>query len=735
MAGFGGSVKLTGESEYRKALQEITNNLTVLSSEMKITNSEFDKSDKSIDGLTNTNKKLNEQIDQQFQKILGLQQALENARKGYGENSKQATKWEAELNSAKAELNVLNRELDKNEKVLKDAENQLEENSDELEKFAKNEDKAGQSAIKMGDLIKANVISDAIVGGVKALGSAMKEVASRFIDFVKSGVENASNLQEVQNVVDTVFGESAKTIDEFAKNAGVQFGMTELSAKKFAGSMGAMLDSMGIAPDQTTEMSTSLVGLAGDMASFYNLDHEDTWTKIRSGIAGETEPLKQLGINMSVANLEAYALSQGINKSFKEMTQAEQATLRYNYLMEATANAQGDFAKTSDGFANQQRILSLQFENLATNIGTFLLPTLNEALIVFNDMMSGEISMEQGIGQLSQIVVDLVNAIVERLPELLNAGMTMLETLLQGFMNMIPNILPAVVQLLTSLVGFIIESLPMIVDSAIQIVLALANGLGQALPTLVPAVIGAILTIVENLIDNVDLIIDAGIQLIMGLADGLIEAIPILLEKIPVIIEKLITGFYRNHAKISATGWELIVKLAQGLISAIPDVIRAIPKIIAGIINGFKNGFSEMRNVGKNMLQGLWQGMGEWAGELYNKVKNLGKDIVGWFKGTFGIHSPSTVFADEIGKNMALGVGVGFEDTMAGVTSQMTSAIPTDFETNINATAGAGARADTNTFGNMVEAFKTALKEVKIILDDEVAGEFVTSTVERVVYS
>ena len=733
MAGFGGSVKLTGETEYKRALKQITDNLTVLSSEMKVVNSMYDKNDTSTDKLAKNNEILTKRLEEQNKSLAEAKKMLDQAKNSTEANATTIAKWQNEVNKAQAEVNKTTKELKDNTETIKKNENALDNVNDELEEFKKKEDDAGQSAIKMGDLIKANVISVAIVGGIKTLGSAIGELAGKFLDFVKGGVENASNLQEVQNVVDTVFGESAKTVEEFSKKASTEFGMTELSVKKFAGSMGAMLDSMGISGDQTTDMSLSLVGLAGDMASFYNLDHEETWNKIRSGIAGETEPLKSLGINMSVANLEAYALSQGIETAYKEMSQAEQTTLRYNYLMEQTANAQGDFAKTSDGFANQQRILEMQFENLATGIGEFLLPTLNEALVVFNDMMSGEISFEQGIGQLTQIVVDLANSIVEKLPEILNAGMKMLEALVQGFMEMIPNILPAVIQLLTSLVEYIVEALPMIVDAAIQIVLALANGLGDALPKLVPAIIDAVITIATNLLANIDMIIDAGIKLVVGLGQGLIDAIPVLVEKIPEIISSLIHALMISLPKFLTMGLTIVVELGKGLILAIPKLIGQIPQIITGIVDGLASGLGDIKDVGKELLRGLWDGMTSWANELWNNVKDLGKNIVGWFKGTFGIHSPSTVFADEIGKNMALGLGVGFEDTMAGVTDQMTNAIPTDFETSINATTGSGA--STNTFANMVDAFKEALKEVNIVLDDEVAGRFVLDTVERVVYN
>ena len=111
--------------------------------------------------------------------------------------------------------------------------------------------------------------------------------------------------------------------------------------------MMAMLNSSGVAQDAAAEMSTTLAGLAGDLASFYNIDTDEAFRKIRSGIAGEIEPLRQLGINLSVANLQSYALSQGITASWQSMTQAEQVMLRYNYLMQATSAQQGDFARTS----------------------------------------------------------------------------------------------------------------------------------------------------------------------------------------------------------------------------------------------------------------------------------------------------------------------------------------------------------------------------------------------------
>ncbi|MCI6936040.1 MAG: hypothetical protein MR762_05225 [Clostridiales bacterium] len=220
----------------------------------------------------------------------------------------------------------------------------------------------------------------------KLLADAGQKVAQFALDFAKESISIASNIQEVQNVVDVTFGDAASRIETWADSARTQFGLTELQAKQYASTIGAMFKSMGIAEDQVYDMSTAMAGLASDMASFYNLDFDTAFQKIRSGISGETEPLKQLGINMSVANLEAYALSQGITKSVEKMSQAEQATLRYNYLLSVTADAQGDFARTSDSYANSLRKLETSVDTLKSHLGEMLLPVVNDVVNTVNSL-------------------------------------------------------------------------------------------------------------------------------------------------------------------------------------------------------------------------------------------------------------------------------------------------------------------------------------------------------------
>lgn len=259
----------------------------------------------------------------------------------------------------------------------------LQDTTRAIEQESRNWDNAASTA--------AGRMENSMGGAFKkiSIAAAASAVGKVLLDWGKSAVAAASDLQEVQNVVDVTFGTSATQIDAWAKKAQTQFGLTETQAKKFTSTLGAMMKSAGMAGPEIVSMSTDLAGLAADMASFYNLDFETAFQKIRSGISGETEPLKQLGINMSTANLEAFALTQGITKAFDQMSQGEQTLLRYQYLMSATADAQGDFARTSDGFANSQRRLETALETINTALGSTLLNYITPVVAGLADIVTG----------------------------------------------------------------------------------------------------------------------------------------------------------------------------------------------------------------------------------------------------------------------------------------------------------------------------------------------------------
>ncbi len=207
-------------------------------------------------------------------------------------------------------------------------------------------------------------------------------------NFGKNAIKLGSDITEVENVVDTAFGSMAGHAYAFAATAKEQFGLSELAAKQYSGTMMAMLKSSGVMQAQAAKMSTTLAGLAGDIASFYNLETDEAFYKLRSAISGETEPMKALGVNMNIVNLEAFAMSRGITKAYKDMTLAEQATLRYNYILAKTTDAQGDFAKTSGTWANQLRLLKLNFESISAVIGQGLIAAILPAIKWLNALMS-----------------------------------------------------------------------------------------------------------------------------------------------------------------------------------------------------------------------------------------------------------------------------------------------------------------------------------------------------------
>lgn len=228
---------------------------------------------------------------------------------------------------------------------------------------------------------------------VKKLGGVIVAAFSvkALVNFGKAAVELGSNVAEVQNVVDVAFGDMAYKIEDFAKTSIQSFGMSKLAAKKTASTYMAMAKGMGMADEAASDMAISLTGLSGDVASFFNISQELADTKLKSVFTGETETLKDLGVVMTQTNLKAYALSKGINKNLESMTQGELVSLRYGFVMEQLSLAHGDFARTSDSWANQTRILSEQWKEFMSIIGQALITVLRPLVVTLNQVVAGMI--------------------------------------------------------------------------------------------------------------------------------------------------------------------------------------------------------------------------------------------------------------------------------------------------------------------------------------------------------
>ena len=287
--------------------------------------------------------------------------------------------------------------------ALRDTTNVIDSESRKWEKSGKG------SSEQIGNAFTSMFKKISIAAAAAKIGQALLKIG-------KEALQAASDLEEVQNVVDVTFGASSKQVDKWARNAIHQYGLTETKAKQFASTIGAMMKSLGVSGDGITEMSEALAGLAADMASFYNLDFDTAFQKIRSGISGETEPLKQLGINLSVANLEAYALSKGLDKTYSTMSASEQAMLRYQYLMDATSDAQGDFARTTEGMANGTRLLESEMDQLKTTVGKPLRDAFAKAIGVVNDFLGALMPREREktiLERISEINIDKETKIAE----------------------------------------------------------------------------------------------------------------------------------------------------------------------------------------------------------------------------------------------------------------------------------------------------------------------------------
>lgn len=247
------------------------------------------------------------------------------------------------------------------------------------------------------------------IGGVfktalgTALGFGIEQLAQRaisgLISIATQAIDLASDLTEVQNVVDVSFGDMAYKCEAFAETAVEQFGMSKLTAKQTASTYMAMAKSIGLSMDNASDMAISLAGLAGDVASFYNIGTDEAATKLKSVFTGETETLKEIGVMMTETNLKQYALTQGITKSYSEMSQAEKTALRYNFVMNTLADAQGDFARTSNSWANQTRVLSERWKELLGILGSGLIVALTPVVKMLNRILSTLINITNALAK------------------------------------------------------------------------------------------------------------------------------------------------------------------------------------------------------------------------------------------------------------------------------------------------------------------------------------------------
>lgn len=724
---FGGAIKLTGEGEYRKALRDITSNLREVSSELKLTNTQFASGDKTVKETKTAYTNMNNTVQQQKEKINTLRTALAEAEKQYGSNNEKVKNFKTQLNNAENQLIQMENATNKSNKELKNMKSGF--------------DDAGQGALKFGDLLKANVLGDFITSGLKTVAGAVKQLGSVFLTVGKEALDSYADYEQLVGGVETLFKDSSGIVENYANNAYKTAGLsandymetvTSFSASLLQSLDGDTAKVAEVSNMAVTDMADNANKMGTDMSSIQNAYQgfaKQNYTmldNLKLGYGGTKSEMERLlsdaqkisGVKYDISNLND--VYQAIH-----VVQGELG-ITGTTAKEASTTIQGSVSAMKSAWQNMLTGIAddnADFDGLINNLVDSIVTAGENILPRVETIIDGII----------ELVMSTTEIIIDDLPQIIETGRGMISGLLQGIQEMLPELASSAFLIIQELVTSLLESLPQLLQMGIDLLTELINGISQTLPQLIPVMVEAVAGIAETLIDNIDTIVDAGIDLIIGLADGLIAALPKLIERAPVIIDKLVTKLTDPDmiGRIIQAAGRLISELAIGLIQAIPKLLANIPQIINSIAKGLLNGIADLRDVGKNLLKGLWEGMSGIKDWLWDKVKGMLNGLTDKIKGFFGIHSPSTLFKNEIGENLALGLGEGFTDTMKNVSDDMQNSIPTEFDMNTTVT-----RTDETsqlTLENITGAFVTAVKNLnaQVIIDKDVAGRFVITSVNN----
>lgn len=618
-----------------------------------------------------------------------------------------------------------------------------------------------------------NGISGKVQSGLGKLGSiagtAMKGVsvavgaAATAIGGLVTGSVNAyAEYEQLVGGVDTLFKNSSQKLQSYADEAYKTAGMSANEYMSTVTSFSAsLLQSLGgdtekaadyanqaviDMSDNANKMGTSMELIQNAYQGFAKQNYT-MLDNLKLGYGGTKEEMERLLEDASKISGIKYDIS-----SFADVTQAihvmqESMGIAGTTSKEASETIEGSINSVKGawenllvGITNPDADWDKLIQNLVDTVtaaGENILPAVGSALVgvsaLIRDlfpMIAQEIPtlISEILPQLVDTGISVVNSLItgiqQNLPALMEGAIQIVTSIGNAIITMLPQILTIAMQLIPTLINGIIIMLPQIIQMGMQLITQLILGIAQMLPQLIPQAVNAIITIVNGLLDNIDMLIDAAIQLILGLADGLINALPILIEKAPEIIMKLVTALIKNAPKILEAGVQLIVKLVEGVGSVLGKLGQMAGTIIQTIWDGLKSLPSKMLEVGKNLIQGIWNGISNAVGWLWDKISGFCSGIVDKIKGFFGIHSPSKVFADEVGKFLALGLGEGFDDNLGKVYKNMQSAV--DFETQ-----KLSANLSTTATNNKLFTANILMKPSDIYLDSTKVGRAVTPAVTK----
>ena len=693
---------LEGEKEYRSACKGINTSLREIGSEMKLATAEFGDNAESIDALTRKQDILKKSLEEQAKKAKAAEDALKKMRDGGIEPTNPAyQKMQTALNNTKADMVKIQKEIDDTSEKLKKSKIDWESVGDTVGKVGK---AIGAGVAAMGAAIgaaagaflglaestrEARVNMGKLETGFTTAGHSAEDAKKTYTELYGvlgddgQATEAAAHLAkltknekelatwtDIATGVYATFGDSlpienlTEAANETAKTGAITGGLAD--ALNWAGvsedEFQASLDKCSTEQERQALITKTLNGLYSDAAEKYR------------EVNGDIIDAQKATASLNSAMAELGAIAEPIVTKLKQLAAEllQQITpfveLIGNGLVGALTGAEGAAQQFTDGLLG---MVTFAIQKLTEMLPTFI----NFAFQMIANIATGIAqALPTLVPSLVQLVADIVQALIDNIPLLIDAALQLVTGLAQGIINAIPVLVAALPTLITSLIDGLLSSIPQIIQAGIDLLTSLITALPEIIATIVAAIPEIINGIITALLENIPLIIQAGIDLLVALIQALPQIITTIVQAIPQIISGIVNALVQNIPQIIQAGVQLFVALIQNLPTIIAEIVKAVPQIVSGIVSAFGSLVGEMVKAGANLLHGLWEGISSAAGWLWEKVSGWASSLVDGIKNFFGIHSPSTVFA-EIGTNMGEGVGVGFGESMNGVSSDMTAAM------------------------------------------------------------
>ena len=641
-------------NQLKESLAGMAKQSKVLASEMEATTASFGKNADAQEKYAAQAHVLQKQIDAQRERVATLAEAVKKSAEAYGETSDETNDFRIELNKATAELSRMTRNM---------------------EDMGESMDKSAKGASLFGDMLKANLASEAIVAGIRKTADALKTVAASVINLGKQAISAFADREQLIGGVETLFGDAAGAVRDYAQNAFSTAGLsaneymetvTGFSARLIAAVAGDTQLAAQKADMALRDMSDNANKMGTDMASIQNAyqgfakQNYDMLDNLKLGYGGTKEEMQRLladaqKLSGVTYNIDSFAdIVDAIHVVQTEIgvtgTTAQEAAATIT----GSANAMGAAWKNLvAGFADSSANISGLVGGLAESVKNYL----SNLLPAIGQFLPG---LSAGLAEIvAQLAPFLVQSIQTLLPDLIGG----VGTLLDAFLAALPTLFN--VEFLSGITSQLLNMLPGIVQAGITLLMGLVDGFAAALPDLLSTVADVVVAIAEGLCapENLPKMLEASIILMVGLADGLIEALPKLIDAIPEIVEALVVGLIDNAPKLYKAATELNYKIAAGMIAAVGQLVVAAGELVARLLKVIFVDTNWLQ-VGGDIINGILDGLKRAWDSLVRWFTNAWDGLVGDIKDILGIHSPSRVFADEIGKMIPPGIALGVDQAL-----------------------------------------------------------------------